>query len=265
MAGSTSTSVRQVCGICGNTGVLFKCGRCKSLYYCSKSCQAQDWPVHKRLCFRPGSKLRDDGLVHLPQSFHTFDHKFPAIFIYIKQQNPQPIDNTFCYEGGVMQGMDASDPSFVDLPVTHAIGFPMGVRGGEHGLPAANMPAMQLCVNLDTKSADVGNPLFIIRGGALLVRRDGLHVSIYQVDAIIEFVRRGNKQLIEVGRREAMGEKVNRQELVERLFTPAAFVKGFASIKEKRMKDGIVGWERVECPVVVEDEKDQGAMGSVTP
>ncbi|KAK4895039.1 hypothetical protein LTR27_006906 [Elasticomyces elasticus] len=266
MANSTSTTVRQVCGICGNTGVLFKCGRCKSLYYCSKTCQAKDWPIHKMLCVKPNSKLKDDGSgVNLPQGILSFDDKFPAVYIGVKLENPQPIHNTFCYAGSIMQGMDASHPSFVDLPVTHAIGFPMGVRGGEQGLPIFNEPAMQLCISLDTKSAGFGIPFTLGRGGAVLARRDGLHIGICQVVATIEFVRRCNKEIMGVRMREAAGEKVDREELVKRLFTPAAFVNGFASIKEKMLKNGSVGWENVECPVVVEDEENTEATGSVTP
>ncbi|KAK5732568.1 hypothetical protein LTR17_010383 [Elasticomyces elasticus] len=267
MAGSTLTSVRQVCGICGNTGVLFKCGRCKSLYYCSKSCQAKDWPIHKVLCIRTTTKVKPDGgVIPLPPGIHSFDHKFPAVFISVKLENPQPVDNIYSYAGGIMQGMDAADASFVDLPVTHAIGFPLGVRGGMQGLPVLNSLATQLCVNLDTESAEFGTLFTSVKGGALLARRDGLHIGICQVDAIIEFVRRSSEQLNGVRMREAMGEHVDRKELVKRLFTPAAFVKEFASIKEKRMKaHGRACWERVECPVVVEDEKDEGATGSVTP
>lgn len=28
-----------------------KCGKCQSSYYCSKECQHQDWPIHKRICY----------------------------------------------------------------------------------------------------------------------------------------------------------------------------------------------------------------------
>lgn len=36
---------------CGKYGyVLSKCGGCKSIYYCSKECQINDWPQHKTKC-----------------------------------------------------------------------------------------------------------------------------------------------------------------------------------------------------------------------
>lgn len=39
------------CALCGLvTGDLKKCGKCKSVLYCSAECQKKDWPVHKLAC-----------------------------------------------------------------------------------------------------------------------------------------------------------------------------------------------------------------------
>ena len=38
------------CGVCKKTGKMFKCSRCKGVYYCSRECQKKDWPVHKNDC-----------------------------------------------------------------------------------------------------------------------------------------------------------------------------------------------------------------------
>ena len=39
---------------CANCGIkrekMQKCGRCKKAHYCSKECQAQAWPEHKKAC-----------------------------------------------------------------------------------------------------------------------------------------------------------------------------------------------------------------------
>lgn len=38
------------CSKCGQMGKLRKCSRCQNQYYCSRSCQISDWPVHKPFC-----------------------------------------------------------------------------------------------------------------------------------------------------------------------------------------------------------------------
>lgn len=40
----------QSCGHCGNKADRLRCGRCHVTFYCSPSCQRQDWPNHKRFC-----------------------------------------------------------------------------------------------------------------------------------------------------------------------------------------------------------------------
>ena len=34
------------------TVVLFHCGHCKSVAYCSRECQRDDWPTHRPVCQR---------------------------------------------------------------------------------------------------------------------------------------------------------------------------------------------------------------------
>mmetsp|Transcript_13076 Transcript_13076/g.39518 ORF Transcript_13076/g.39518 Transcript_13076/m.39518 type:complete len:279 (-) Transcript_13076:20-856(-) len=58
-----------VCRVCGKNGrvadkTIRRCGRCKVATYCSATCQAADWPSHKRDCVRqrstttlPGNEL----------------------------------------------------------------------------------------------------------------------------------------------------------------------------------------------------------------
>ena len=44
----------------------FRCGRCRSVYYCSADCQRHMWPVHKRACSKAAQKLiRQRGLAFL--------------------------------------------------------------------------------------------------------------------------------------------------------------------------------------------------------
>lgn len=41
------------CNLCDESSKILKCSRCQKKYYCSKSCQVKDWPVHKKACVKP--------------------------------------------------------------------------------------------------------------------------------------------------------------------------------------------------------------------
>ncbi|KAJ3209479.1 hypothetical protein HDU67_006178 [Dinochytrium kinnereticum] len=38
------------CFACGKVGEVMRCGRCKSVSYCSQTCQRNDWKIHKAIC-----------------------------------------------------------------------------------------------------------------------------------------------------------------------------------------------------------------------
>lgn len=42
--------VNYKCAKCDKDGCTKGCGTCKSLYYCSKKCQAAHWKEHKKSC-----------------------------------------------------------------------------------------------------------------------------------------------------------------------------------------------------------------------
>jgi len=42
--------------VCGKTGPLKSCGRCRVQHYCSAECQKSDWPKHKTNCKAPAVK-----------------------------------------------------------------------------------------------------------------------------------------------------------------------------------------------------------------
>ena len=43
--------VKSICNVCNTTSeTMYLCGKCKSVGYCSKSCQQKDWNSHKGEC-----------------------------------------------------------------------------------------------------------------------------------------------------------------------------------------------------------------------
>lgn len=40
----------KCCHVCGRTGDMKKCARCKAVFYCGAECQKKHWPEHKKEC-----------------------------------------------------------------------------------------------------------------------------------------------------------------------------------------------------------------------
>lgn len=40
----------EICAVCGEMDKNKKCSKCKSVYYCGRSCQRADWFLHKKVC-----------------------------------------------------------------------------------------------------------------------------------------------------------------------------------------------------------------------
>ncbi|PSN75116.1 hypothetical protein BS50DRAFT_628341 [Corynespora cassiicola Philippines] len=47
---AATRAVPSACDVCATSGGLSRCSRCKSRYYCSRSCQKLDWKSHKLDC-----------------------------------------------------------------------------------------------------------------------------------------------------------------------------------------------------------------------
>lgn len=52
-----SNSEVDACSFC-NAKSVSRCGRCKTVSYCSKSCQTGHWPFHKEDCKRPNYLIK---------------------------------------------------------------------------------------------------------------------------------------------------------------------------------------------------------------
>ncbi len=50
---TTKKKKSHTCSFCNKTTGRQHCSSCKTAYYCSPSCQLQDWPKHKKSCAQP--------------------------------------------------------------------------------------------------------------------------------------------------------------------------------------------------------------------
>ncbi|KAK7002187.1 hypothetical protein R3P38DRAFT_3041967 [Favolaschia claudopus] len=81
------STVRAMCSTClkvdngeDSAKKLRRCGTCKSVWYCSKQCQKEDWPEHKLYC----SEVDGSGIARLLENLYSNEvlhHHLQACFI----------------------------------------------------------------------------------------------------------------------------------------------------------------------------------------
>lgn len=78
----------------GSQNVKNRCAKCKSVTYCSRACQVEDWKHHKLQCFRPTSK-RSKYVRRLEERFEMIESKENMIhdvqvdaFEHYKEEGP---------------------------------------------------------------------------------------------------------------------------------------------------------------------------------
>ncbi|KAK5709123.1 hypothetical protein LTR17_020057 [Elasticomyces elasticus] len=259
---SNAIPIKKVCGICGtNRGMLFKCGRCKSVMYCSKECQVKDWPLHKDVCKALARDRRDAnflfGSTPLPASVEKHKARFPVILMSMVEQPSNPSVFGYKFTGTTILDM----PKTIELPITTALGLSLGMgRCTHNSAPQPNFAAALLMTDCNIHSPTFAYPAMpkdVPVGGVYISRRDGKHMPALHVIAMVDYLKDEMGNFFETASREHRGEKVDRQELVDRFLTPAAFVRGFAKIKGEKLEAGETNWEDLECPVEVGDEPEK--------
>ncbi|KAK5713088.1 hypothetical protein LTR15_011450 [Elasticomyces elasticus] len=257
MADTKKLTTVQACGVCGTGtqdggGTLFRCGRCTSVFYCSKICQVKDWPLHKKMC---KAQVGSDNRTTKVDPRVEVQVKYPATMLYMRADPSEPTGTRHHYCGTILRGSIGGLTGFHDLPITAALGYPLRMFGyPKHGLPKTNSQATSLYTDPNPKSSTFGQTLNegrtngVVLGGVMLVRCDGVHMQPLHLLALVEYISR-LEEVFAVRGRKAAGETVDCEELAARLLTPAAFASGFVTIKQEMVELGHERWVTLECPV----------------
>ncbi|KAK5680922.1 hypothetical protein LTS10_006680 [Elasticomyces elasticus] len=237
---NATTTARLVCCICGsgsnaNSGMLLKCGRCKAAYYCTKDCQAKDWPFHKLACkliTAPMPKDKGWRPVEIPKELVT--KGFPCATLSMTTNGKFEI---------------------TEAPISTALGFSLGWSWTPKvGLKLSNPSLKLLTIDPDPLSPTFGQPSHtsIVLGSMMVIRRDGKYIQVAQVMAFLNYLHAKLGDLRAVKAREAAGETVDRAEIARRLLTPAAFAAAFEREKQEATAEGRAGRELADNPIDIQ-------------
>ena len=87
MATNREDESREVdsCELCGltseNGATLLRCQQCKQVLYCSKDCQKEHWPDHKRECIHPHKEFQLGEFVRMfhKNGFLPLENQFSSV------------------------------------------------------------------------------------------------------------------------------------------------------------------------------------------
>ncbi|KAK5709116.1 hypothetical protein LTR17_020050 [Elasticomyces elasticus] len=265
-----SNSNERHCATCkctkpANEGRFLVCSRCKTVSYCGKECQAEDWDGHKDACKAAKNAAKEAAKkaayeAKITKTFASMGMKTqtkPETLIYAGEAiciTPIPFPHG---QGGIGYQVHpqlklppgSHNYPWTDLEVSKVLGFPLRLIGtplGDATLP--NEQAELLAVEPDPKSPKFGKSRFDghARGGIAVVRVDGEELHMNQLDAMIKYITEDLKDL------KTANDPKGRKALAEKLLTPAAFATAFERIKAKESAESEQAraiWKDVQCPV----------------
>ena len=97
---TTSISTQKHCHQCDKmqdqvkTGSLKFCGRCRTVYYCSRECQEKDWPIHKLGCKKVNEIGKDSNITKEKRQKNLFQ----KISSFEKTASHSQIDENYIIE-----------------------------------------------------------------------------------------------------------------------------------------------------------------------
>ncbi|KAK4569834.1 hypothetical protein LTR86_002803 [Recurvomyces mirabilis] len=237
------------CVTCGSGKALERCGRCKNAHYCSKACHTKDWPLHKAMCKRlaaAAASIAPPGTTSTIVSFHLpkdspLDLTFTSIFMRtlpgMNQAQPP------CCEalGGIISG--SLQNRRVELPLTHALGFPIFVAICSD--PEATISLPNLLINIlsfdpDPRFKGFAQPTLIeIHFGKVCLMRCDRRPEVH-IETLGMYALYGLEEFLQIRYLVAVGKEVDREGIANKLLNPKAFAAYFATMDRswRRRSDG---------------------------